>query len=118
MPFQADYAIVLRRRNDAGDMAGPYAGLFRWDDGRWARAQRYRDGVEVFPSAGGVSVRLTRASLGSPRYVRLAGHAVQGGGLYNATVPAAHQPWMTAATTGFYELDLTTAGAAATWTAR
>jgi hypothetical protein len=118
VPFQADYAIVLRRRNDAGDMAGPYAGLFRWDGTRWARAQRYRDGVEVFPSAGGVSVRLTRASLGAPRYVRLAGHAVQGSGLYNATVPATHQPWTMGRTTGFYELDLTTAGAASTWAAR
>ncbi|MFO0609556.1 MAG: hypothetical protein U0324_40710, partial [Polyangiales bacterium] len=118
VPFQADYAVVLRRRNDAGDGAGPYAGLFRWDGTRWARAQRYRDGVEVFPSAGGVSVRLTRASLGSPRFVRLAGHAVQGSGLYNATVPATHQPWTAGRTTGFYELDLMSAGAAATWTAR
>jgi hypothetical protein len=118
VPFQADYAVVLRRRNDAGDGAGPYAGLFRWDGTRWTRAQRYRDGVEVFPSAGGVSVRLTRASLGSPRHLRLVGHAVQGSGLYNTTVPAAHQPWTAGRAAGFYELDLAAPSPAAAWTAR
>jgi len=118
VPFQADHALVLRRRNDARDGAGPYMGLFRWDGTRWVRAQRYRDGVEVFPWAGGVSVRLTRASLGSPRFVRIAGHAVQGSGLYNATVPPSHQPWSSTRSTGFYELDLRTADAASTWTPR
>ncbi len=121
VPFEAQWALLVRRRSDAGDGAGPYNGLFRWDGARWVRALRFVEGRDfwVGTDAGRtLSVRLPRAQLGLPARVRVAGHAVQGGGLYNATVPAGHQPWTSGRATGFYEVELTPATPARSWTAR
>lgn len=118
VPFEADWAIVLRRRSDAGDGAGPYNGLFRWDGTRWVRAMRFRTGVDAWIGTDSVSVRIPRAALGTPARVRLAGHCVQAAGLYNATIPATHQPWMLSRTTGYYELELSATTPASMWTPR
>ncbi|MFO0649580.1 MAG: hypothetical protein U0326_25325 [Polyangiales bacterium] len=121
VPFEAQWALLLRRRSDAGDGAGPYNGLFRWDGTRWTRALRMQEGREFWVSTDAsrtLSVRLPRAQLGSPTRVRIAGHAVQGGGFYNAAVPATHQPWTAGRVTGFYEVELAPPTAARTWTPR
>lgn len=121
VPFEAQWALLMRRRSDAGDGAGPYNGLFRWDGTRWVRALRLRDGVDFWVSTDAsrtLSVRLSRAQLGSPSRVRIAGHAVQGGGFYNAVAPSTHQPWTAARTAGFYEVDLTATTPARSWTVR
>lgn len=121
VPFEAQWALLMRRRSDAGDGAGPYNGLFRWDGARWVRALRLQEGRDFWVGTDAtrtLSVRLPRAQLGVPARVRVAGHAVQGGGFYNATAPAEHQPWMAGRATGFYEVELTPATAARTWTVR
>ncbi len=121
VPFEAQWALLLRRRSDGGDGAGPYNGLFRWDGTRWVRALRFVEGRDFWvgtDAARTVSVRLPLAQLGVPAGLRIAGHVVQGGGFYNGTAPATHQPWTAGRTTGFWEVDLATPGAASTWTAR
>jgi hypothetical protein len=110
LPFEATWALLLRRRNDAGDGAGPFNGLFRWEGTRWVRTMRFVEGRDFWPGTDPertLSLRITRASLGMPRRMRLAGHAVLGGGLYQCTVPEEHQPWTAGRTTGFFEVDLT-----------
>lgn len=120
VPFEANYVLAFRRQSDLNDGAGPWNGLFRWDGARWVRALRFENNRDFWVASDGstLSVRLPRSQLGLPTRLRLAGHLVQGGGNYNVTVPADHQPWVMGRTQGFYEIDLAGAHPVRSWTAR
>jgi hypothetical protein len=121
VPFEAQWAVLVRRRSDVGDGAGPFNGLFRWDTNRWVRAMRFVENQQYWVGNDAdrtLSVRLPRSQFGATSRMRMAGHVVQGGGFYNVTLPAEHQPWTTGRTTGFYEIDLTTSSPARLWSIR
>lgn len=120
-PFAAEYAILLRRQSDAGDGAGPFNGIFRWDGAQWQRAYRFVQGRDFWVGSDSnrtLSVRVARAQLGLPLQLRFAGHVVTGGNNYNDVLPSTHQPWMATATAGFYELDLRGSHAVSAWRVR
>mgnify|MGYP002407260776 CR=1 FL=1 len=126
VPFEAGYLVAVRRTSDTGDGAGPWNGLFRWDNGGWVRQQRFEEGREFWvgsDSGRTLSFRVRRSQLGSPTRLRVAGHVVSGGGNYNDVLPSAeggpqHEPWVSGRTEGFYEIDLTGPSGATAWTHR
>jgi hypothetical protein len=121
IPFAAEYAILLRRQSDLGDGAGPFNGIFRFDGARWRRVMRFVQGRHFWVGSDmnrTLSARISRAQLGLPTRVRLAGHVITGGSNYNDVLPSTHTPW-TATGGGHFEIDLTAASRAATgWIVR
>ena len=116
LPFSPTHLIGARRISNAG--TGGYDGVFVPAD-HWQTRTLSLD-TDTFASTSQLSVRVPWSALGGcPTQMRLALHVVHGvvGNEWKDLVPATHTPWQSPGG-NYYEIDLTSPAAVASWVLR
>ena len=121
-PFTPTHLLGVRHKSDNGDGFGAWNGLWRRDAaGSWALQQRLRGGRDIWYAADRhtIAYRIHRLQLGSPTRIRLAAHLVyaQPANEWKAMLPTQHTPWQ-AASSGYYEIDLSGSKGVSNWQLR
>ncbi|MFU8807192.1 MAG: hypothetical protein ACNA8W_25510, partial [Bradymonadaceae bacterium] len=96
LPFAANVAITARQLSDDGS-EGPWNGIWRREGGEWRQQERLQSGQDwwLADDHHTISLRIRRASLGSPDQLRLVAHVVNAvvDNEWRDVVPADHTPW-------------------------
>ncbi len=121
LAFTPNLLISARRMSEDGSGEGPWTALRSRVNDQWAPIYRPEPGRDLWMSADQhtLSLRIPRALLGGATRLRLAGHVVNAEPAreWQELLPYNHTPWRASAS-GYYELDLSGAGAVSDWQVR